>query len=237
MRLGGQALAGPLEARQRAESVVAVKGQQGFQPHQFGFLDSVAEHGLPTLAERQLPVTVVLRRPTLHQVGGGGPEQGLPGAEVLVDLAVVDARLGRDLPKIDAGEDPVAVEETARGGQQVGLRLLELFERYDLLLLPTVPTTAWPAEGPDTLRAIREGTLPIAFTSIFNDTGHPAITVPAGLAPEACRAPPSSSPRTTGRTGCWRRPGSSRSRKAPCGRPCPCSASGQQVALRKRRGS
>ncbi|WP_329203717.1 hypothetical protein [Streptomyces sp. NBC_01435] len=41
----------------------------------------------------------------------------------------------------------------------------ELFERYDLLLLPTVPTTAWPAEGPDTLRAIQEGTLPIAFTS------------------------------------------------------------------------
>ncbi|MEV6146548.1 amidase family protein [Streptomyces sp. NPDC051992] len=97
---------------------------------------------------------------------------------------MVDARLGRDLPKIDAGEDPVAVEETARGGQQVGLRLLELFERYDLLLLPTVPTTAWPAEGPDTLRSIREGTLPIAFTSIFNDTGHPAITVPAGLAPD-----------------------------------------------------
>ncbi|MFI7382176.1 amidase [Streptomyces sp. NPDC049813] len=60
----------------------------------------------------------------------------------------------------------------------------QLFERYDLLLLPTVPTTAWPAEGPDTLTAVREGTLPIAYTSLFNDTGHPAITVPAGLAPD-----------------------------------------------------
>ncbi|MEU9358413.1 amidase [Streptomyces sp. NPDC048301] len=60
----------------------------------------------------------------------------------------------------------------------------DLFDRYDLLLLPTVPTTAWPAEGPDTLRAVREGTLPIAFTSVFNDTGHPAMSMPAGLAPD-----------------------------------------------------
>lgn len=60
----------------------------------------------------------------------------------------------------------------------------QLFERYDLLLLPTVPTTAWPAEGPDTLEAIRERTLPIAFTSVFNDTGHPAVSVPVGLAPD-----------------------------------------------------
>ncbi|WP_393059524.1 amidase [Streptomyces sp. LN549] len=58
----------------------------------------------------------------------------------------------------------------------------ELFGRYDLLLLPTVPTTAWPATGPDIETMARERTVPISYTSVFNDTGHPAVTVPAGLA-------------------------------------------------------
>lgn len=53
-----------------------------------------------------------------------------------------------------------------------------------MLLMPTVPTTAWPAEGPDVATAVRERTIPIAFTSVFNDTGNPAISIPAGLAPD-----------------------------------------------------
>ncbi|MEV1035459.1 MULTISPECIES: amidase [unclassified Streptomyces] len=60
----------------------------------------------------------------------------------------------------------------------------DLFTRYDMLLMPTVPTTAWPAEGPDVATAVRERTIPIAFTSVFNDTGNPAISIPAGLAPD-----------------------------------------------------
>jgi len=59
-----------------------------------------------------------------------------------------------------------------------------LFERYDILLMPTVPTTAWPATGPDIATAVRERTLPIAYTSVFNDTGHPAISLPTGLSPD-----------------------------------------------------
>lgn len=59
-----------------------------------------------------------------------------------------------------------------------------LFEQYDLLLMPTVPTAAWPAKGPDITVAVRERSLPISYTSVFNDTGHPAIGVPAGLSPD-----------------------------------------------------
>ncbi|OPC79260.1 hypothetical protein B4N89_34960 [Embleya scabrispora] len=57
----------------------------------------------------------------------------------------------------------------------------DVFDGHDLLLTPTTPVTAWPAEGPDIARAVRERTIPIAYTAVFNDTGHPAISVPAGL--------------------------------------------------------
>ena len=57
----------------------------------------------------------------------------------------------------------------------------DLFEPYDLLLTPTTPTTAWPAEGPDMSAALRDRTIPITYTSVFNDTGNPAISIPMGL--------------------------------------------------------
>lgn len=59
-----------------------------------------------------------------------------------------------------------------------------LFDQYDLLLTPTMPTEAFAAEGPppmeidghpiDILGAV-------AFTYPFNLSGHPAASVPAGL--------------------------------------------------------
>lgn len=55
-----------------------------------------------------------------------------------------------------------------------------LFADCDLYLTPTTPTTAWPATGPDIARAVRDRTIPTAFTAIFNDTGNPAIALPAG---------------------------------------------------------
>jgi Asp-tRNA(Asn)/Glu-tRNA(Gln) amidotransferase A subunit family amidase len=70
------------------------------------------------------------------------------------------------------------------------LKLIEevahVFSRYDLLLTPTLPTTAFDAKGPmpaDVDGARFESPLhPVAFSYPFNLTGHPACTVPVGLA-------------------------------------------------------
>jgi Asp-tRNA(Asn)/Glu-tRNA(Gln) amidotransferase A subunit family amidase len=67
----------------------------------------------------------------------------------------------------------------------VNVLLEELFDRYDLLLTPTMPTEAFGAAGPPPA-AIDGHPIPllgaVAFTYPFNFTGHPAASVRAGFA-------------------------------------------------------
>jgi Asp-tRNA(Asn)/Glu-tRNA(Gln) amidotransferase A subunit family amidase len=56
-----------------------------------------------------------------------------------------------------------------------------IFERYDLLLTPTLPTVAFAAEGPLPREIDGKEANPICFTYPFNFTGHPAASVRAGL--------------------------------------------------------
>jgi Asp-tRNA(Asn)/Glu-tRNA(Gln) amidotransferase A subunit family amidase len=69
---------------------------------------------------------------------------------------------------------------------QLNVEVAELFARYDLLVMPTCPTTAFPAGGPmpDTIDGQKLAS-PIhgaaTFTCPFNMTGHAAISLPAGL--------------------------------------------------------
>ena len=62
--------------------------------------------------------------------------------------------------------------------------LKECFDRFDLLLTPTMPTEAFAAKGPPP-REIHGHPIPlllaVAFTYPFNISGHPAATVRTGL--------------------------------------------------------
>ena len=60
-----------------------------------------------------------------------------------------------------------------------------IFERFDLLLTPTLPTEAFPAKGPMPSevngKPLRDPMDAVAFTFPFNMSGHPAASVRAGL--------------------------------------------------------
>jgi Asp-tRNA(Asn)/Glu-tRNA(Gln) amidotransferase A subunit family amidase len=67
-------------------------------------------------------------------------------------------------------------------------RLRAMFEKYDLLITPTVSVVApMVAEGDDvtsTSSIAWGGLAGLALTYLFNLSGHPALTIPAGLSPE-----------------------------------------------------
>jgi len=63
-------------------------------------------------------------------------------------------------------------------------RLADLFEQVDLLLLPTTAVPAFAAEGPMPTEVGSRTLSPIATvaqTYVFNLSGHPAVSVPAGM--------------------------------------------------------
>ena len=73
-------------------------------------------------------------------------------------------------------------------GQRVRTELCRtfgaLFEEYDLLMTPAMPTEAFDAKGPPPSEIEGEPVPllgPVAFTYPFNITGHPAATVPIGF--------------------------------------------------------
>ncbi len=90
------------------------------------------------------------------------------------------ARYARQLDRaLEVG--PADFQEFLRRRGELVAWTADLFERYDLLLTPTLPTEAFAPAGPVPREIEGEPGNAIAFTYPFNFTGHPAASVPAGL--------------------------------------------------------
>lgn len=79
------------------------------------------------------------------------------------------------------------VDRALRSGKRVTAAIDGLLARWDVLVTPTMPVPPPPLgllDGMGTVRAQLVSTTLVGFTSIFNVTGHPAISVPAGLTRE-----------------------------------------------------
>ncbi|MFQ5668013.1 MAG: amidase, partial [Candidatus Binatia bacterium] len=113
------------------------------------------------------------------------------------DLGFIAPRL-HDESLLDPGYLPgleLARQTTAANlgqAQRVRMQLVrdlaQLFTKFDLLATPTVPTVAFAAEGPLPFevdgKPVETPGGGIAFTYPFNFSGHPAISLRAGLSDE-----------------------------------------------------
>jgi Asp-tRNA(Asn)/Glu-tRNA(Gln) amidotransferase A subunit family amidase len=128
-------------------------------------------------------------------------ERGIPDVVVdwvrimvAEDLAFISPHL-HDESQLDPGYLPgIGLARTttiAETGQALRVRaqlvgyLAELFDEFDLLATPTVPTVAFPAEGPLPFeidgQPVETPGGGIAYTYPFNFSGNPAISLRAGL--------------------------------------------------------
>jgi len=108
-------------------------------------------------------------------------------AQLYDDLERIRSELGRTLVKsLDSAKDLPFHDRVniQKSRTRLNRDLWEVFNRFDLLLTPTMPTEAFAAKGPPP-GEIEGVPIPllgaVAFTYPFNLSGHPAATVRAGL--------------------------------------------------------
>lgn len=121
---------------------------------------------------REYPL-LALQQAGLHQLYGAR----LHDARDLLDPDLV--------AQIEAGAQvtPEALWRVLRLRERITQSLASFFERWDLLLTPTAPVTAWPLTqlGPPVIGGQPAGPRGhAAFTPLFNYAGVPAVSVPAG---------------------------------------------------------
>ena len=108
-------------------------------------------------------------------------------AQIHEDLDRIRPELGRTLvDSLDQAKE-LSVKDQIENQEirtKLNQSLLKIFDRFDLLLTPTMPTEAFGAKGPPPTE-IGGKPIPllgaVAFTYPFNLSGHPAATVRVGL--------------------------------------------------------
>jgi amidase len=94
-------------------------------------------------------------------------------------------RRTRETVRLGPWARPGAVEWAIRAGEKVAAKANRVFDRYDLLLTPTVahrPPVAGYVQGLGTVRSLLRS-LPIsAYAALWNVAGNPAASVPVGFA-------------------------------------------------------
>lgn len=109
---------------------------------------------------------------------------GLKVQAAEVDDPALLERRTRETLRLGAWAVPDVVERAIRAGERVAAKANKVFDGHDLLLTPTIaprPPRVGVLEGVGTLRAAWKSMPMIAYTALWNVTGNPAASVPAGF--------------------------------------------------------
>ena len=148
--------------------------------------DLVAGTGLKRVEDVQLSV------PVMDEIGGAmlfadlDPSMAPAMPEIMTNLMATEG--AGPLFELAFGGAGLSLEGITNANQfryTVNSSLAELFEEVDLLLVPTSPVPAFGATGP--VPTVVDGrdvgpTAAAAFTAMFNVSGNPVVSVPAGFA-------------------------------------------------------
>lgn len=181
-----------LDLRGRRVGFVADNGIAPCDPSVVGVVRQAADALLGAADLHELsPFRLDLPDPTQH--GGApalymldtNPAEAAASAEALANLLetkgagpVIEAAFGHLDLSLPALQGAIAARNVLYE------RLAVAFDEVDLLLMPTAPVVAFGAEGPvPTSVGGREigSHAAVTYTSPFNLSGHPAVSVPAGL--------------------------------------------------------
>ncbi len=114
--------------------------------------------------------------------------QFFAGVRSLAEVVEAPERLERrtrETIRLGSWVTPRVREWAIRRGERLAVRANQVFDRVDVLLTPTLaprPPEVGVIDGLGTLRAIALSMPMVAYTALWNVTGNPAASVPAGFA-------------------------------------------------------